>query len=139
MDKSVRNTSNGKPTIPPKPNLNASHQSNHFGSSSRVAHALHNFEQGTGKQTAVNYNSKERRYSKNMSQDGRSVVVGTRLSCPPRAKDQAEDISSFSRLGKSGQMLGERNLQLVVEDVDVGRSGSEHFGICLKNMYMPKY
>ncbi|KAF4113632.1 rho guanine nucleotide exchange factor 15 isoform X3 [Onychostoma macrolepis] len=125
MDKSVRNTSNGKPTIPPKPNLNVSHQSSHFGSSSRVAHALRNFGEGTGKQTAVNYNSKVRRCSKNMSQDGRSVVVGTRLSCPPRAKDQTEDISSFSRLGKSGQMLGERNLQLAVDDVDVGRSAPD--------------
>uniref|UniRef100_A0A8C1WYF3 Rho guanine nucleotide exchange factor (GEF) 15 n=1 Tax=Cyprinus carpio TaxID=7962 RepID=A0A8C1WYF3_CYPCA len=124
MDKSIRNTSNGKPTIPPKPNLNASHQSSHFGPSSRVAHALCNFEQGMAKQTAVN-NSTAKRYSEHMSQDGRSEVVGTRLSCPPRAKDQAEDISSFSRLGKSGQMLGETNLQLAVDDVDVGRSAPD--------------
>uniref|UniRef100_A0A8C1BU33 Rho guanine nucleotide exchange factor (GEF) 15 n=2 Tax=Cyprinus carpio TaxID=7962 RepID=A0A8C1BU33_CYPCA len=125
MNKSIYNTSSGKPTIPPKPNLNASHQSSHFGSSSRVAHALRNFEQGMGKQTAVNYNSKERRYSENMSQDGRSVVVGARLSCPPRTKDKVEDISSFSRLTKGGRMLGERNLQLAVDDVDVGRSAPD--------------
>ncbi|XP_026068342.1 rho guanine nucleotide exchange factor 15-like isoform X2 [Carassius auratus] len=117
MDKSIRNTSNGKPTIPPKPNLNASHQSRHFGPSSSVAQALRNFEKGTGKQTAVN-NNKVRRYSENISQDGRSVVVGTRLSCPPRAKDQAEKISSVSR-------LRETNLQLAVDDVDVGRSAPD--------------
>ncbi|KAI2664209.1 Rho guanine nucleotide exchange factor 15 [Labeo rohita] len=133
MDKSVCNTSNGKPTIPPKPNLNASHQSSQFGSSSRVAHVLRNFEQGTSKQTAVNYNSKVRR---NMSQDGRSVVVGARLSCPPRTKDQTEDISSFSRLRKSGQMLEERNLQLAVNDVDVSRSEEKHCH-CLCHLQRP--
>ncbi|XP_016142067.1 rho guanine nucleotide exchange factor 15 [Sinocyclocheilus grahami] len=125
MNKSIYNTSGGKPTIPPKPNLNASHQSCHFGSSSRVAHALRNFEQGTDKQTAVNYNSNEKRYSENMSQGETSVVVGARLSCPPKTKDRVEDISSFSRLTKSGRMLGERNLQLAIDGVDVGRSAPD--------------
>lgn len=125
MNKSIYNTSSGKPTIPPKPNLKASRQSSHFGSSSRVAHALRNFEQGMGKQTAGNYNSKERRYFENISQDGSSVVPEARLSCPPRTKDRVEDISSFSRLTRGGQMMGERNLQPAVDDVDVGRSGSE--------------
>ncbi|XP_043096211.1 rho guanine nucleotide exchange factor 15 [Puntigrus tetrazona] len=110
MDQSNRKTSNGKPAIPPKPNLNASRQSS---------------QQGADKQMSVNYNSKVRRYSENMSHDGRSVMVGTRLSCPPRAKDQAEDISSFSRLVKNGQILGERNLQRAVDDVDVGRSAPD--------------
>ncbi|XP_059403011.1 rho guanine nucleotide exchange factor 15 [Carassius carassius] len=125
MNKSIYNTSSGKPTIPPKPNLNASRQSSHFGSSSRVVHALRNFEQGMGKQTAVNYNSKERRYFENISQDGSSVVAEARLSCPPRTKDRVEDISSFSRLAKGGQMMGERNLQPAVDDVDMGRSAPD--------------
>ncbi|XP_067294037.1 ephexin-1 isoform X3 [Pseudorasbora parva] len=134
MDKEISKPCNGKPTIPqkpnlpPKPTLNASHQSSLFGSSRRVAQALRNFEPGLGKQTALNYSSKERRYSKEMSQNRSDLVVEAR--CPTRTEDQVEDISSFSRPNKSGltlwdkkQML-ERN-QLAVDDVDVGRSAPD--------------
>lgn len=136
MDKSICKPSNGKPTIPqkpnlpPKPNLNALHQSSLFGSSSRVAQALRNFEPGTGKQPAINYNSKESRYSKDMSQNGRSLLVEAR--CSTRIEDRVQHISSFSRLNKSGHIWDEKqmleiNHQLAVDDVDVGRSGSELF------------
>lgn len=131
MDKSICKPSNGKPTIPkkpnlpPKPNLNALHQSSLFGSSSRVDQALCNFEPG---KAAVNYNSKESRYSKDMSQNGSSLMI--QAKCPTRIEDQLHHISSFSRLNKSGHIwdekqMPERNRQLAADDVDVGRSGSE--------------
>ncbi|XP_067263799.1 rho guanine nucleotide exchange factor 15 isoform X3 [Chanodichthys erythropterus] len=134
MDKSICKPSNGKPTIPqkpnlpPKPNLNVLHQSSLFGSSSRVAQALRNFEPGTGKQPAINHNSKESRYSKDMSQNGRSLVVEAR--CSTRIEDRVQHISSFSTLNKSGHIWVEKqmpeiNHQLAVEDVDVGRSAPD--------------
>lgn len=135
MDKSICKPSSGKPTIPqkpklpPKPNLNALHQSRLVGSSCRVAQALLNFEPGIGKQTAINFNSKERRYSEDMSQNRRALMVEAR--CPTRIEDQ--DISSFSRPNKSGcrvldkKQILEKNCQLAVDDVDVGRSGNYFF------------
>ncbi|KAK7165184.1 hypothetical protein R3I94_003530 [Phoxinus phoxinus] len=109
MDKSICKPSSGKPSIlqkpnlPPKPNLNALHQPSLFGSSSRVAQALLNFEPGKGKQTAINFNSKE----------------------------EDQDISSFSRPNKSGcrvwdkKQILKKNSQLAVDDVDVGRSAPD--------------
>ncbi|KAG1957277.1 rho guanine nucleotide exchange factor 15 isoform X1 [Pimephales promelas] len=133
MDKSICKPSSGKPTIPqkpklpPKPNLNTLHQSSLFGSSSKVAQALLNFEPEKGTQTAINVNSKERRYSEDMSQNRQALVVEAR--CPTRIENQ--DISSFSTPNKSGcrewdkKKILEKNCQLAVDDVDVHRSAPD--------------
>jgi len=133
MDKSICKPSSGKPTIPqkpklpPKPNLNTLHQSSLFGSSSKVAQALLNFEPEKGTQTAINVNSKERRYSEDMSQNRQALVVEAR--CPTRIENQ--DISSLSTPNKSGcrewdkKKILEKNCQLAVDDVDVHRSGKD--------------
>lgn len=103
MDKSIHKISNGKPTIPqkpilpPKPNLKTLHKTSQLASSSRVAQVLHNFEPGMDNQMALNCTRKDRRYSKDISQDEKHLGVEARLQCPTSTDDKALDIPSVTK------------------------------------------
>ncbi|XP_051975303.1 rho guanine nucleotide exchange factor 15 [Xyrauchen texanus] len=130
MDKSIRihNTSNGKPTIPkkpelpPKPILNALLQPSPIGSTGRVGTP----EPRTGKQMAVNSNRKGG-HSNGLSQDGRSLVGKARFKCTTIIEDQLQDIPSFSTVRESNEkeITKENNHQLAIDHVDMGRSAPD--------------
>lgn len=143
MDKSIHKISNGKPTIPqkpilpPKPNLKTLHKTSLFTSSSKVAQALHNFESGMDNQMALNYTRKDRRYSKDISQDEKRLGAEARLPCTTSTDGKALDTSSFKKSKhkelEEKLMADEINHQLAV---DASRSGIVKFLKPVPNMIM---
>lgn len=139
MDKTIGicYTSNGKPTIPkkpnppPKPNLSALHHpSSHIRSTSRKDKALCDLKPRTGKQIAVSCNSKEERHVTDFPKDGRSLVVMNGLQSTTKTEDQPHVNSSLSKKGEyrlwnKNWIVEGKTHQLAADHVDVGRSAPD--------------